>query len=77
MSKTNDGGPAENMRLRDHFAGMAMQAIVTNKQMLEGIDANLRVNGINDPSGQSAMRAMAASTYSIADAMLAAREVKP
>jgi hypothetical protein len=80
MSKINDGGPAfpstiqyfpddknaneeQGMTLRDWFAGQALAG------MISGLDAK--------SEGSQAIKPIAAAAYDFADAMLAAREVKP
>lgn len=73
----NDGGPAfpipteymtteqPGMTLRDYFAGQAVMALVT-KEAIELIGRK-RITGAD----------LATACYDLADAMLAAREVKP
>ena len=59
MSKINDGGPAQDLSLRDYFAAAALQGIVAHPGM-EPDDAS--------PSGCAEL------AYRFADAMLAARD---
>jgi hypothetical protein len=73
MSTINDGGPAfprpmvaaaPGMTLRDWFAGQAMQGLIASPRG--------PVNG-----GTVTDSWVAENAYIVADAMLAAREVKP
>lgn len=57
MAKT--GGFAKDMTLRDHYAGLAMQSLISGKDY------------INEPPKMIAFNA-----YTLADAMLKAREAK-
>lgn len=77
---TNDGGPAfpavlngwEGMSLRDWFAGMAMQGLVTDGMFREYRDAEPEP----EPTWEALsgnMRLIACTAYSIADAMIFAR----
>ena len=61
MAKT--GGFARDMTLRDHYAGLAMQGMLSNEKLHKQI---LEV-------GQSWIEE---SAWAVADAMLAAREAK-
>ena len=77
MDKINDGVPAfpndaaalrkeqEGMRLRDYFASMAMQALLSGHVAHYGHD------------NFWAPDAIAQSSYEMADAMIAAREKQP
>lgn len=57
--------PTNGMTLRDYFAGQAVMALVT-KEAIELIGRK-RITGAD----------LATACYDLADAMLAAREVKP
>ena len=78
----DDGGPAfprtgltdgitstehEGMSLRDHFAGLAMQAFASNPQMAIGIRDTAEQAGITPPE------MMARTAYGLADAMIVER----
>jgi len=65
-------GLARNMTLRQHYAGMAMQAILSDIQMLK------LVKGVADARGWG-FEALAIACYEAADSMLAegAKEKKP
>lgn len=65
--KRDDGGPAQDMTLRDYFAGRAMQSIV---QGASGFGYPLTSGHVE------LLSSIAAVSYVIADAMLAER-VKP
>lgn len=90
MSTINDGGPAfpcdvfdpqvngpdqhEGMSLRDYFAAKAMQAqLITDGQPGEAAEALVEAafNAQQDP-----VYRLALNSYSVADAMLKAREKK-
>ena len=70
----NDGGPAfpnvwednpsQGMFLRDHFAGLAMQAFASDPQMAIGIREAAEDAGIEAPE------MMARTAYRLADAMI-------
>jgi hypothetical protein len=77
MTTTNDGGPAfplpkggatvagtEGISLRDYFATKAMQTLLSSEYTSE--------HGLHE----GWMRSLAHESYQVADAMLAAREVK-
>lgn len=77
MKRINDGGPAfpsdngvkydSGMTLRDWFAGQAMQALLSNPKLHQEIIKNGNAHG----------GWIEHSAWAWADAMLAAREVKP
>ena len=54
----------EGMSLRDHFAGLAMQAFASNPQMAIGIRDTAEQAGITPPE------MMACTAYRLADAMI-------
>jgi hypothetical protein len=72
MSTINDGGPAfpfdgygervSGMTLRDWFAGQALAGVTSS---------------VNDEISVGQVEGIAEIAYALADAMLAAREVKP
>ena len=76
----------EGLSLRDHFAGLAMQAMVSSYRTCDrgdedGSGMDLYTPGrdlLIDPNGQTGenegANEVAADAYAIADAMLAARE---
>ena len=64
----NDGGPAFPSTLRDWFAGQALSGICANSTFLIETHA--------DNWGEK-VKLLAVDAYTTADAMLAAREVKP
>ena len=68
MTKPNDGGPASDMTLRDHFAGLAMRGMLTHPELL---DADGK---IGDKKKYKASVLFAKISYAMADAMIAARE---
>jgi len=61
------------MSLRDHFAGLALQALISKKPMIQ----NRNLEGFGAPSTQAHLNetyeALAFSAYEYADAMLEAR----
>lgn len=59
------GGYARDMTMRDHFAGLAMQAQLSMPELFVAID-----------SGSTTVEALCGSCFEWADAMLAAREAK-
>ena len=73
----DDGGPAfpnvwednpsQGMSLRDHFAGLAMQALSAHPESLVAIRLSAQQAGI------TALAMMARTAYAIADAMIAER----
>ena len=102
MRTSNDGGPAvptvvvnwngtmidrgPGMSLRDHFAGLAMQAMVSSYRNCErgdtdgsGLDMHTPARELlidkNGTTGENeGANEVAADAYAIADAMLAARK---
>lgn len=94
MSTISDGGPAypramtvgvdeyspgqEGMSLRDHFAGLAMQALIAEPLQpgIYGIAAHTVRATVGDAAAvaMSAPQQFALSAYRIADAMLAERK---
>jgi hypothetical protein len=62
------GGFARDMTMRDHYAGLAMQAVMGNRKEQEywGTDYSI----------EEMMQFTAERAYEQADAMLAAREAK-
>lgn len=67
-------GPVSGMDLRDHFAGLAMQAMVTTDMVPgEACDALISAAG---ERGQDPVYRLALNSYEIADAMIKARKVK-
>lgn len=88
MSDINNGGPAFprllkvgdvaltefGMTLRDYFAAKAMQGIVSS---IDGEENYQRLRGHAAADGLSVSEWIARDAYKQADAMLAAREVKP
>lgn len=80
MSTQNDGGPAFpcpgqsehwGMSLRDHYAGLAMQAQVTT-DMVPG-EACEALAEAAARAGQDPVYRLALNSYEIADAMIRAR----
>jgi hypothetical protein len=66
MSKT--GGFARDMTLRDHYAGLAMQAVMGNRKQQE--------YWVEEYSFEEIKQFTAENAYKQADAMLKAREAK-
>lgn len=89
MSRKNDGGPAfpvpglqhdaefNGMSLRDHFAGLAMCALIAEPLQpgQQGISFGIVREAVGDDAADalSAAQQLALSAYQIADAMLAER----
>lgn len=70
LAYPNSGGPfhAGGMTLRDYFAGIALPIIMQNDEWL--VETSPKKNVITDAD-------LAKSAYSLADAMMKAREAKP
>ena len=79
MSAVKDGGPAfpqkepltsdcQGMSLRDHFAGLAMQARISDYESCMSLMEHVKKHGI------SFAAEVATQAYDMADAMLAQRE---
>ena len=63
---TKNGGFAKDMTMRDHYAGLAMQTYIADKEL---IDMYCHL-------GKDVKQEVAVTSYMMADAMLAAREAK-
>ena len=66
MEKTS--GYAKDMTLRDHYAGLAMQAVMGNRKQQEYWGEEYSVEKMKQFTAENA--------YEMSDAMLAAREAK-
>lgn len=85
MSKINDGGPAREMTLRDHFATAAMQAMVSSYRKCDrgdmdgsGMDLytperNLLLDYNKQSDVYEGAKEISDDAFIIADAMLDAR----
>jgi hypothetical protein len=62
------GGFARDMTLRDYYAGLAMQAVMSNRKQQEYWGEEYSVEEMQQFTAKNA--------YEMSDAMLAAREVK-
>ena len=60
------GGYARDMTLRDHFAGLAMQIYMADQELI----------AVYSHLGKDAKREIAVTAYTMADAMLKARDAK-